>query len=210
MRPFGPVPGPCARSTPSSRASGGPRDSRATAEKPGVARTAAAAGGAPIALGSAVAAATSSPAPRWAAAGAGAGASARRCRRRCGRAVLSVGAVRLDVGDQVALRHAAAAFDLDLADDAGRGGRHVHRRLLGLERDQRRSTATVSPACTSDSMTSTSLKSPMSGTRTSMSCGHRRAPPRPSPGSGLSGSIPNRSIASSPSRDRACPRRPAP
>ena len=40
--------------------------------------------------------------------------------------------------DQVALRDARAPLQLDLADDAGRRRRHVHRRLLGLERDQRR------------------------------------------------------------------------
>ena len=62
-----------------------------------------------------------------------------------------------------------AHLDRDGHDFAGLRRRHVHRRLVGLERDQRVFGATRSPGFTSTSMTSTSLKSPRSGTRTSTS-----------------------------------------
>ncbi len=40
-------------------------------------------------------------------------------------------------GEREALRHAVTAPDLELPYHAGHRGRHVHRRLLGFERDQR-------------------------------------------------------------------------
>ena len=45
-------------------------------------------------------------------------------------------AVRREREDHVALRHAIADLDLERVDAAGRRRRHVHRRLLGLERDE--------------------------------------------------------------------------
>ena len=59
----------------------------------------------------------------WPTSPAGAGEVAARC--------------ALDDRDQVALRHAAAALHLQLADHARHRGRHVHRGLFSLERDQR-------------------------------------------------------------------------
>ena len=62
----------------------------------------------------------------------------------------------------------------DLLHDAGERGRHVHRRLVGLERDQRVLDGHLSPTETRISMTGTSSKSPMSGTATCSSSGAHR------------------------------------
>ena len=68
-----------------------------------------------------------------------------------------------------ALGHLVAHLDLQLPTDAGGRRRHVHRRLVGLERDERILGLHASPGFTSTSITGTSLKSPMSGTLTSAS-----------------------------------------
>ncbi len=72
------------------------------------------------------------------AAGAAAGAFFEAGARRglCG---FLVGRLRgLDDGDRRALRDTVALLHRDLGDAAGRGRRHVHGRLVGLERDERR------------------------------------------------------------------------
>ena len=74
-----------------------------------------------------------------------------RCRRSLGRRGLCdhdrlfqrrdpdrITAGRREDRDQRVLRHAVALPELDLLHDAGGGRRHVHRRLVGLERDERR------------------------------------------------------------------------
>ena len=63
-----------------------------------------------------------------------------------------------------AFRDLVALLDLDRLDGAGIGRRHVHGGLVGLEGDEPCSLSTLSPALTITSMTSTSLKLPMSGT----------------------------------------------
>ena len=94
----------------------------------------------------------------WARGGAAAGA--------CGGAAAALAG--LERQDQVALGNPVAELDLQLGDGAGGRRRDVHAGLVALERDQRvvgldrrtRRRAPRSPA--------TSLKSPMSGTRTSI------------------------------------------
>ena len=167
IRPLRPVPVMRARSTPSSRAkrrTDGPACAR---EKPGSSMMGRAAAACVAGTRASLSAAGRSRCRRGDRSGF-ACASGRRllrgrrsgrcgcgtCRRRGRRLLLS----RLHQRDQVAFRHPIAALDLDLPDRPSRGGRHVHRRLLGLERDERAPPgAMTSPAFTGTSMTSTSL-----------------------------------------------------
>ena len=104
----------------------------------------------------------------------GVSASAVRAARR--------GAVALQHHQHAALRHAIADRDAQLADRSGRRGGNVHRGLIGLERDQRVLGRTSSPGPTRISMTGTSVKSPMSGTRISVTAGHAAGRTTPRPG----------------------------
>jgi hypothetical protein len=57
--------------------------------------------------------------------------------RRLGRVVAVVGGLDLQREQQRALGHAVPDRDLKLAHDTVDRRRHVHRRLVGLQRDQR-------------------------------------------------------------------------
>ena len=74
---------------------------------------------------------------------------------------------RVEHQHEIAGRNLVAVLDRDRQHGAGARRRHVHRRLVGLERDERIFGRDLSPAFTCTSMTSTAGKSPSSGIRTS-------------------------------------------
>ena len=196
-RPFGPEPCTRARSTPSSRANlrtDGLACARAN-------------------LGSSTrgrAADTGAATRRRCCRGTGCrfdrprGSGSRRGRRSGAGAGDCVGASRrsgrrgLDERDQVALRHPRAPLHLQLAHRPGHRRRHLHRRLVGLERDQR---ALDGDAVAGLDQHLDDLD--VSGTRRcraphfdELLAGHDAAPRAQTvTGLGLSGSIPNVSMA---------------
>ena len=144
MRPLVPVPLTRPRSTPSSRAKRRIDGLACAVENPGASTAPAA-----VSRTSGRGAGAGVGRERFAARAGGVGWYAGGCAGAigpltpaCGRP-LAAGAARggggrtLDERDQVALRHAAAALHLQLADHARDRRRHVHRGLFGLERDQR-------------------------------------------------------------------------
>ena len=110
-------------------------------------------------------------------AGASAGGSPPRRRAPCRRPQDRPSAsAPLERQDQAPHRDLVPDLHLQLLDDAGGRRGHVHRRLVGLERDQRVLGRDLSPGETRISMTGTSVKSPMSGTLTSITAAPSACP----------------------------------
>ena len=86
-------------------------------------------------------------------------------------------------------------LDLELPDRAGRGRRHVHRRLLGLERDERRVERDLVAGLHQDVDDLDVLEIAEVGNADFDQPWPRARPVRPSPGSAVSGSMSNFFIA---------------
>jgi hypothetical protein len=95
--------------------------------------------------------------------GAGAGCEQRPASRR-----LAFARVAVQAQDQRALRHLVAELHVDRAYDSGFRRRDLHRRLVRFQRDQRLLFLDGIARLDQYFDHSTSLKSPMSGTRTSI------------------------------------------
>ncbi len=192
-----------ARSTPSSRANRRIDGLACAREKPGSSTAASSAPGAGGATGvgagatARIVAAAGGAAGGVAAAGATAGATAEESAAGFAVAAAGAAAVASPLAATIAIRSPfetrspRLTFNSRSTPAALDGTSIVAFSVSSVSSDC--SSATVSPALTATSMTSTSLYSPRSGTRTSMSCGHGCA--QTVTGFGLAGSMPKRCSA---------------
>ena len=198
IRPLSPVPVTRARSTPSSRANRRTEGPACAREKPGSSMTgdaaASAAGGVTaVAAGRGVVAAAAAGGAGLA---AGAGFSAGAAFAAADAAVVAAGSPA--PGSTTAItspfetRSPRLILSSRIVPLAGEGTSKVAFSVSSVINGA--SVATVSPTLTMTSITSTSLKSPRSGTRISIGPATRE-PAYTVTGLGLSGSMPNRAIA---------------